>query len=120
MHIRISLCALILTLWCASPRVDAGERVADRLARQSGPSAWERPSPNDPALIQYTSGSTGDPKGVLLSHANILANVRAIGEALEIHHTRMRRIRIRKPDDRIERLTCNSHPPSHSVASIHL
>jgi 1-acyl-sn-glycerol-3-phosphate acyltransferase len=35
------------------------------------------------ALIQYTSGSTGDPKGVTLSHANLLANIRAMGRIME-------------------------------------
>ena len=33
------------------------------------------------ALLQYTSGSTGNPKGVMLTHANLLANIRAMGVA---------------------------------------
>jgi len=36
------------------------------------------------AYIQLSSGSTGPPKGVLLSHYNILANIHAIGERLEV------------------------------------
>jgi 1-acyl-sn-glycerol-3-phosphate acyltransferase len=39
---------------------------------------------SDLALLQYTSGSTGDPKGVMLTHANLLANMRAIGEAVQL------------------------------------
>ncbi|HEX8882295.1 MAG TPA: AMP-binding protein [Candidatus Acidoferrum sp.] len=37
---------------------------------------------NDLAMLQYTSGSTGDPKGVMLTHANLLANIRALGRAV--------------------------------------
>ncbi len=33
------------------------------------------PKPDDPALIQFSSGSTGEPRGICLTHANILANV---------------------------------------------
>ena len=43
--------------------------------------------PGDPAFIQYTSGSTGSPKGVLLTHANLLANIEAIGRGVEVKPT---------------------------------
>ena len=40
--------------------------------------------PEDIALIQYTSGSTGTPKGVILTHTNLLANIRAMGQAMRV------------------------------------
>jgi 1-acyl-sn-glycerol-3-phosphate acyltransferase len=41
----------------------------------------------DVAFLQYTSGSTGQPKGVILTHANLLANIRAMGEAIPADST---------------------------------
>ena len=40
------------------------------------------PSPDDLALLQYTSGSTSHPRGVELTHAAVIANTRAIADAI--------------------------------------
>ena len=39
-------------------------------------------SPDSTAFLQYTSGSTGIPKGVILTHANLLVNIRAMGRGI--------------------------------------
>jgi len=49
--------------------------------------AWPVLKSTDIAFLQYTSGSTGNPKGVMLSHANLVANVRAMGQALQADST---------------------------------
>jgi fatty-acyl-CoA synthase len=42
------------------------------------------PDPDEPANMQYTSGTTGLPKGVLLTHVNLVNNARFIGQYLRL------------------------------------
>lgn len=53
-------------------------RTDQRLPRRPGPLAWhEAAGPDEPALLQYTSGTTGDPKGAILTQGNLAYEVRA-------------------------------------------
>lgn len=56
--------------------------TVDRLRHSQEPPETVRRADTDLAFLQYTSGTTGAPKGVMLSHANLLANIRAMGPAV--------------------------------------
>ncbi|HEY6328600.1 MAG TPA: AMP-binding protein, partial [Blastocatellia bacterium] len=57
--------------------IDSAEWLATDLVDTGEAQSWERfaPSPDDIAYLQYTSGSTSDPKGVMVTHANVLSNL---------------------------------------------
>ena len=61
-----------------------GVLTPDAFADEVSAEASFKPAAEATALLQYTSGSTGEPKGVVLSHADLLANIRAMGEAVAV------------------------------------
>ncbi|HMD74756.1 MAG TPA: non-ribosomal peptide synthetase [Steroidobacteraceae bacterium] len=54
--------------------------LVDAITDISRPGTLHRPDPTDTAFIQFSSGSTAEPKGVILSHANLVANTRSATE----------------------------------------
>ncbi|MGH8611779.1 MAG: condensation domain-containing protein, partial [Gammaproteobacteria bacterium] len=65
--------------WEGNPPIWLTTDAADLSAADD----WVAPEidPQRLAFLQYTSGSTGDPKGVMVSHANLLANQQAIKDS---------------------------------------
>ena len=86
--------SVVLTTGAGSPAVrdvvaaSAGEQVKwidTNALPVDGDELWTPPavSGTDIAFLQYTSGSTATPKGVMVSHANILHNERMIQNAFD-------------------------------------
>ncbi len=87
-----------LFLWEKDRRSNYREILAEALGGQAGPEAifldgfsWRkfgavthRPASNDVANIQYTSGTTGSPKGALLTHRNVLNNGKLVGAQMRL------------------------------------
>ena len=67
-----------------------GEATGPCLSELLDEAAGERcaaidPAPSDVATLLYTSGTTGEPRGVVLSHANILSNVLPLVQVITAH-----------------------------------
>lgn len=61
----------------------SGRSVTENDIEGGGHGELISPDPGDIAFIQYSSGSTSDPKGVCLTHDNLTANIEAIHEGIQ-------------------------------------
>ena len=69
-------------------QISASKKLASLIRMTFNPRLSNRvPQPDQPAVVLFTSGSEGVPKGVELSHANILANIRQMLAVTDIQDT---------------------------------
>ena len=59
-------------------RLKARTFLVENISDISRPGRLHRPSADDVAFIQFSSGSTSEPKGIMLTHRNIIANTQGI------------------------------------------
>ncbi|NOJ98989.1 fatty acyl-AMP ligase [Corallococcus coralloides] len=72
-------------LFTDAPELRALKWVATDALEEGDAAEWKRPdvTADTLAFLQYTSGSTGTPRGVMLSHGNLLHNLGAIRRAFQ-------------------------------------
>lgn len=80
--VRAAVPGLRLSISVAAGERADGPALEALMAREPGsPPMTPEPAP-ELAVILYTSGTTGRPKGAMLTHANLLANTGAVAQAL--------------------------------------
>ncbi|OGQ97113.1 MAG: hypothetical protein A2284_10785 [Deltaproteobacteria bacterium RIFOXYA12_FULL_61_11] len=77
-------CPALRTVIVLGAEPVSGHASYERLLERAAPAPEVPLGPEDLAFIFYTSGTTGNPKGVLLSHRNVLADLNGIGAALHV------------------------------------